>query len=385
MNTAYAHPFTRTDRSATAQWWWTVDRLTLGLVCLMILAGLIFSFSSSPIAAPKTEIPNPFYYTQRHFIFALMAVAMIASVSMLSIKGIIRVCLGVYGIALGIMAALPVIGHAAKGGRRWLELGFFSLQPSEFLKPALIVLISWMFAEGQKGKGMPFVSMAFALYFMAVSLLLIQPDVGQTILITLAFMACFFISGVPVRWIMILLSISVTGILSLFFVLPHFRDRIIGFFNPDGDRYQVNSALAAIAHGSFFGAGINEGTMKAHIPDLHTDFIYSVIAEEYGLWMVLILIGCFGFVVLRGLAKAMTMTDSFRQIAASGLYIMLGTQVLINVTVNLGLIPPKGMTLPFISSGGSSLMAMGLSMGLILALTRKRGAEIAAQPDIDQW
>ena len=371
----YAHPFTRTDRSAIAIWWWTVDRTTLTCVASLILAGVIFSFSSSPIAAPKTEAFNPLYYTIRHFIFAVMALSLIVSVSMLSLKGVKRISLLIYGFAISVMALLPFIGHSAKGGRRWLELGLFSLQPSEFLKPALIILISWMFAEGQKGKGIPGVSIAFCLYITAIGLLLIQPDVGQSILITLTFGACFFISGVPIRWIGILSFIGITGLCVLFFVLPHFRVRILEFINPDGDRYQVNAGLNAIAHGGFFGTGVNEGTMKRFIPDLHTDFIYSVVAEEWGLCLSLVLIATYAFVVLRGLVKAMAMQDPFRQIATSGLYILLGTQVIINVSVNLGLIPPKGMTLPFISYGGSSLMAMGLTMGLILALTRKRQGE----------
>jgi cell division protein FtsW len=352
-----------------------VDRLTLALVCLLILSGVIFSFSASPIAAPKAEPFNALYYTQRHFIFAILAVFVIVCVSMLSLKGIKRIGLSICGLALSLMAILPFIGHTAKGGRRWIELGAFSLQPSEFLKPALIVVISWMFAESQKGKGVPGVSIAFMLYVVSIGLLLIQPDVGQSILITLAFGACFFISGVPVRWILILLVIVLAALIVLFFILPHFRDRILQFINPDGEKYQVRSALNAIANGGFFGTGINEGTMKRFIPDLHTDFIFSVIAEEYGLVMILLLIGLYAIIIVRGLVKAMAMSDAFAQIAACGLYILLGTQTLINMSVNLGLIPPKGMTLPFLSYGGSSLLAIALTMGLILALTRKRPAE----------
>ena len=384
MPQAYAHPFTRTDRSATAMWWWTLDRVTLALVLVLLLLGFFFSFSSSPVAAPHAGSYDPFYYTKRHFFFALLTAGMMIAISMLSIKGVKRVSLVIYGISLGIMALLPIIGHAAKGGRRWLELGPIALQPSEFLKPALIVLISWMFSEGQKGKGVPGVTIAFCLYLMAIGLLLIQPDVGQSILITVAFGACFFISGVPFRWIMGMLATASAGLVGLFFIQPHFRNRILGFVTEDGDKYQVNSAKAAIANGGFWGKGLNEGVMKRHIPDLHTDFIYSVVAEEYGLWLTLILIGIFAFIVIRGLAKSMAMQDPFRQIATSGLYIMLGTQVLINVSVNLGLIPPKGMTLPFISYGGSSMLALGLCLGLILALTRKRREEVP-EDDPTKW
>jgi len=385
MAHSYAHPFTRTDRSPTAIWWWTLDRVTLTLTLILLVLGFFFSFSSSPIAAPHTSHYDAFYYTKRHFVFALMTAVEIVMVSMLSLKGIKRVSVLVYGGAISIMAMLPLIGHAAKGGRRWLELGPVALQPSEFLKPALIVLIAWMFCEGQKGKGVPGVTVAFCLYALAIGLLLIQPDVGQSILITVAFGACFFISGVPFRWIIGMLGAAGAGLVGLFFIQPHFRNRIMGFISPDADSgFQVARAKAAIANGGLFGVGLNEGTMKRLIPDLHTDFIYSVVAEEYGLWLILILIGIFAFIFIRGLLKAMAMQDPFRQIATSGLYIMFGVQVLINVSVNLGLIPPKGMTLPFISYGGSSMLAMGLTMGFILALTRRRQEEIP-QDDPTKW
>ncbi len=384
MTQAYAHPFTRTDRSATAMWWWTLDRVTLTLVLILLLLGFFFSFSSSAVAAHNTGADDPFYFTKRHFIFALLAGAGMVAISMLSLKGVKRVSVLVYGVSISIMALLPIIGHAAKGGRRWLELGPIALQPSEFLKPALIVLIAWMFCEGQKGKGVPGVTVAFCLYAAAIVLLLIQPDVGQSILITIAFGACFFISGVPFRWIIGMLGAAGAGLVGLFFIQPHFRNRILGFITENGDKYQVNSAKAAIANGGFWGVGLNEGVMKKHIPDLQTDFIYSVVAEEYGLWLTLILIGIFAFIVIRGLIKAMAMQDPFRQIATCGLYIMLGTQVIINVSVNLGLIPPKGMTLPFISYGGSSMLALGLCLGFILALTRKRNEEIP-QDDPTKW
>lgn len=384
MTTGFAHPFTRTDRSPVAIWWWTVDKPTLAFVLLLILAGLVFSISSSPVAAPRVGSANEFFFTQRHLLFAVCAIAVMIGVSMFSLKGVKRVSLGIYAVALSVMAILPLVGHTAKGGRRWLDLGFFSLQPSEFIKPALIVLISWMFAEGQKGKGVPGVTIAFCLYVMCIGLLLIQPDVGQSILITIVFGACFYISGVPMRWIAGLSGAAVTGLVSLYFILPHFRNRLQGFFDPEGDRFQVDRAKAAIANGGFGGTGVTEGTAKRLIPDMHTDFIYSVAAEEYGLWMSMLLIAAFAFVVIRGLLKAMAMPDAFRQIATSGLYIMLGMQVLINISVNLGVIPPKGMTLPFISYGGSSLLSMGLTMGLILALTRKRPTEVVPD-DHTKW
>ncbi|MDI7773747.1 putative peptidoglycan glycosyltransferase FtsW [Asticcacaulis sp. EMRT-3] len=386
MNQVSAHPFTRTDRSPTAIWWWTLDRVTLALVLILMVLGFFFSFSTSPVAVLHIGSPDDFYYTKRQFVFVLLTMGCMIAVSRLSLKGVKRVSVLVYGVALTIMALLPLIGHDAKGGRRWLALGPVALQPSEFLKPALIVLIAWMFCEGQKGKGVPGVTVAMMLYAMAILLLLIQPDVGQSILITIVFGACFFISGVPFRWIIGMGAAAVSGLVGLFFIQPHFRTRIMGFITPDAAaHFQVNAAKAAIANGGIWGVGLNEGVMKKYIPDLHTDFIYSVVGEEYGLWLTLIIIGIFAFIVVRGLLKAMAMQDPFRQIATSGLYIMLGVQVLINISVNLGLIPPKGMTLPFISYGGSSMLAMGLCFGFILALTRKRNEEITAPDDPSKW
>ena len=241
------------------------------------------------------------------------------------------------------------------------------------MKPALIVLVAWMFAEAQKGQGVPGVTIAFALYGVSVGLLLIQPDVGQTILISVAFGAAFWMAGVPISWVMGLGVVTAGGLMSTYFLFPHVASRVDRFINPEAaDTHQVDRAAEAIAAGGLFGRGPGEGVMKRHVPDLHTDFIYSVAAEEYGLIFSLILIGLFAFLVIRGLHRALKLSDPFQQVAAAGLFVLVGEQVLINVAVNLNLIPTKGMTLPFISYGGSSMLAICLTLGLALALTRRR-------------
>jgi len=230
-----------------------------------------------------------------------------------------------------------------------------------------------MFSEGQKGTGVPGVTIAFILYLVSVTLLLIQPDVGQTVLITVAFGAAFWMAGVPLSWVMGLGAVAVGGLSSTYFFFPHVASRVDRFLSPDkADTHQVDRAAEAIAAGNLFGRGPGEGVMKRHVPDLHTDFIYSVAAEEYGLIFSLLLIGLFAFLVIRGLYKALKLTDSFQQVAAAGLFVLVGEQVFINVAVNLNLIPTKGMTLPFISYGGSSMLAMCLTLGMALALTRRR-------------
>ena len=235
------------------------------------------------------------------------------------------------------------------------------------------MLVSWMFAEAQKGEGVPGVSIAFGLYLLAVALLMIQPDVGQTVLITVAFGAAFWMAGVPLTWIMGLGAAAIAGLCSTYFLFDHVHARVDKFLSPEkADTHQISRAAEAIRAGGLVGRGIGEGVMKKHVPDLHTDFIYSVGAEEFGLILSLIMIGLYAFVVVRGMKRAMKLNDPYEQTAAAGLFVLLGLQACINIAVNLNLIPTKGMTLPFISYGGSSMLAMGLTMGLALALTRRR-------------
>jgi cell division protein FtsW len=371
--TSNAHAFARSDRTALGVWWWTVDRWLLGVVAVLIALGVMMSFAASPAAAQRMNVGDPFHFAVRQCVFAVGATVVLLGVSMLEVKTIRRAAFCIYLVAILVMIALPFAGHNAKGATRWLEFGGFSLQPSEFMKPALVILVAWMFAEGQKGNGVPGVSIAFGLYALAAGLLLIQPDVGQTVLITVAFGACFWMAGVPLSWVMLLGGAAVAGLSSTYFLMPHVASRVDRFLSPDkADTHQVDRAAEAIAAGRLFGRGPGEGVMKRHVPDLHTDFIYSVGAEEYGLVFSLLLISLFAVVVIRGLYKAMKLSDPFEQVAAAGLFVLVGQQAFINVAVNLNLIPTKGMTLPFISYGGSSMLAMGLTLGMALALTRRR-------------
>jgi cell division protein FtsW len=367
------HAFARTDRTRLGVWWWTTDHVLLSVVAALIGLGVTLSFASSPSAAARIGLHDPFHFAVRQCVFAALGTSILLSTSMLSPKGVRRLAVAVYAVSILIMAALPLMGHAAKGADRWLSFGGFSLQPSEFMKPALIALAAWMFSEGQRGEGVPGVSIAFALYGLAVVLLLMQPDVGQTVLITVAFGAAFFVAGVPLKWVIGLAGSALAGFIGVYFAFSHVSARFHKFLSPDkADTHQVDKAAEAIAAGGLFGRGPGEGVMKRHVPDLHTDFIYSVAAEEYGLIFSLTLIGLFAVLVVRGLYRAMKLTEAFEQVAAAGLFVLVGQQVFINVAVNLNMIPTKGMTLPFISYGGSSMLAMGLTLGMALALTRRR-------------
>jgi cell division protein FtsW len=264
-------------------------------------------------------------------------------------------------------------GPEIKGAKRWLQIGVVSIQPSEFVKPAFVILTAWLFNESQKRRDVPGLELAIALYAIFAVLLVMQPDFGQTLLVTLVWGALFYMAGINIVWIGALGAAGIAGIASAYFLVPHVASRIDRFLNPaSGDTYQTDRSIDSFVHGGWFGRGPGEGTVKNVLPDSHTDFIFAVTAEEYGLIACLILLALFAFIVLRGLSKASQEPDGFIRHAVAGLIMLFGLQTLINMAVNVGLLPAKGMTLPFISYGGSSLLAMALTMGFALGLTRKR-------------
>lgn len=374
MTHSYTPAFSRNDQSPVAKWFWTVDRGLLAAALTLMGLGVALSFASSPAAILADQsISDPFHYSWRMMVWASLGLAIMLTTSLLSPRGVRRIAvLALFG-AIVTMMALPFIGDEVKGAARWINLGPFSLQPSEFAKPSLIVFAAWMFAEAQKGQGVPGVSIAFGFWALTVGLLLIQPDIGQTLLITTTFMAVFFMAGVPLKWVAALAAAGAAGVVGLYFTFGHMRDRLSRFLSPETtDTHQIDRASEAIRAGGLVGRGVGEGVMKRHVPDLHTDFIYSVGAEEFGLVLSLTMMGLYAFIVIRGMRKAMKLNDSFEQTAAAGLFMLIGLQACINMAVNLNLIPTKGMTLPFISYGGSSMLAMGLTMGFALALTRRR-------------
>lgn len=374
MTHSYTPAFSRNDQSPVAKWFWTVDRGLLAAALTLMGLGVALSFASSPAAILADQsITDPFHYSWRMMVWASLGLVIMLTTSLLSPRGVRRIAvLALFG-AIVTMMALPFIGDEVKGAARWINLGPFSLQPSEFAKPSLIVFAAWMFSEAQKGQGVPGVSIAFGFWALTVGLLLIQPDIGQTLLITTTFMAVFFMAGVPLKWVAALAAAGAAGVVGLYFTFGHMRDRLSRFLSPETtDTHQIDRASEAIRAGGLVGRGVGEGVMKRHVPDLHTDFIYSVGAEEFGLALSLLMIGLYAFIVIRGMRKAMKLNDSFEQTAAAGLFMLIGLQACINMAVNLNLIPTKGMTLPFISYGGSSMLAMGLTMGFALALTRRR-------------
>lgn len=371
----------RTNRSHIAQWWWTVDKWTLfGLFSLMLIGGVL-ALAASPAVATRIHLP-PFHFVYRQMFFFLPAIGTIVGVSLLNVRQVRRLAAVIFLVAFSLMVLTLFIGPEVKGAHRWLQLGPVSLQPSEFVKPSFIVLAAWMFAEAQRVPGFPGTLIALALYGMVVSVLAMQPDFGQLMLVTMVFGAIFFMTGLSWRWIGSLAAVAMIGALAAYTLSPHVTSRVDRFLNPDsGDTYQIDRALDAFHTGGFFGRGPGEGEVKRILPDAHTDFIFAVAAEEYGVISGLTIIGLFSFIVLRTLRRAMYEQDMFIQFASCGLVALFGLQALINMAVNVNLIPSKGMTLPFISYGGSSLIALGLTMGMLLALTRRRAGSQVTPPN----
>jgi cell division protein FtsW len=363
---------TRADKSVLSDWWFTVDRLMLFGLLLLMGAGLVLSLAASPAIAEKYDLEY-FYFVRRHAALLLPALAIMFAASTLTPKHIRRASLVIFLVGIALMILILLLGPEVKGAKRWLQFGGFSLQPSEFVKPAFIVLTAWLFNESQKRKDVPGLELAILLYAIFALLLVLQPDFGQTLLVTLVWGALFYMAGINLIWIFALGAISVAGLVAAYFTFPHVASRIDRFLDPaSGDTYQSDRSLDSFLHGGWFGRGPGEGTVKDVLPDSHTDFIFAVAAEEYGLIACLILLTLFAFIVLRGLSKASQEPDGFIRHAVAGLVMLFGLQTLINMAVNVGLLPAKGMTLPFISYGGSSLLAMALTMGFALGLTRKR-------------
>jgi cell division protein FtsW len=359
----------RANRGIVSQWWWTVDLVLVVAILLLIVTGFIFSMAASPPVAIKLGL-DQFYFVTRHATFVVPALAIMFVCSLLSPKQMRRVCLIVFVGSSLLMAYSLINGVEIKGARRWVDLFGFRLQPSEFAKPAFVVLAAWLFAEGARRKEIPGALLAAGLMALFVTLLILQPDFGQTLLIAVVWGAMFFVAGMPWLWIAGFASIGSVFFALAYVFLPHVSARIDRFLVPEsGDTYQVDAALSSFLRGGWFGSGPGEGVVKRTLPDSHTDFVFAVAAEEFGIVICLLLVALFAFIVLRVMVKVSKEDDNFTFFAATGLITMFGLQALINMAVNLQLIPATGMTLPFISSGGSSLLSMSFGIGMVLSLT----------------
>lgn len=365
--------FSRTDTSLVGRWWWTVDRWTLVALILLMGAGMILMLAASPAAADRIGLADPFQLARRHMVMVPLALALAFGISLLNPKQVRRVAVISFLVFMALLALTLVVGSEIKGATRWINLAGISLQPSEFVKPCFAVLAAWMFAAGRSGAPIPGTAIAIGLWASVVGMLLLQPDVGQTVIVSAVWGVQFFLAGLPLVWVVVIAGGLAGLLISLYFLFPHVAERVDLFFDPSkGDSYQIERSLEAFSNGGLWGRGPGEGTVKDLLPDSHSDFIFAVAGEEFGVIACLVLVALFAFVVLRGFAKLLNETNLFVLLAATGLLTQLGLQAVINMASSLSLIPTKGMTLPFISYGGSSYLALALSMGMLLALTRRR-------------
>jgi len=362
----------RVETTPFTAWWWTVDRLLLLALVVLMLAGVVLSLAASPPVAARLGL-EPFYFVNRQILYLIPTLAVLLITSLLPERHIRRVALVMFVVSLILIAATLVFGAEVKGARRWIVIFGINIQPSEFLKPAFVILIAWLFAESARRPEMPANSAALALLLVAVGALVLQPDFGQTMLIMLVWGALFFLAGMRMVWVFGLGGAAAVGLAGAYATLPHVARRIQRFMDPSsGDTFNVDQALESFLHGGWFGRGPGEGTIKRILPEAHTDFVFAVAAEEFGIVLCLILLALFAFIVLRALRRALEDDDPFRRFSIAGLALLFGLQSAINMSVNLHLIPAKGMTLPFISYGGSSLISLAYGMGMLLALTRER-------------
>ncbi|OYW59857.1 MAG: putative lipid II flippase FtsW [Rhizobiales bacterium 17-65-6] len=363
----------RADRTVLSEWWWTVDRLLLGSLFVLMMIGIVLCLAASPPIAARLGIADPFHFVQRQVLFLVPAAIVLVGTSFLSPRTIRRVCILVFLAFLALLFATLVIGPEVKGARRWLMIAGITIQPSEFIKPAFVVLAAWLFSESSKRPEMPAQTLAIGLLGIVALPLVLQPDFGQTMLVCLVWGALFFLAGLRWIWVVGLMGSAVGGAMVAYNFVPHVRKRIDRFLDPaTGDTYQIDTALESFRHGGWLGQGPGEGTVKRILPDGHTDFIFAVAAEEFGIILCLILLSLFAFIIIRSLMRAVDEQDPFSRFAATGLALLFGLQASINMMVNVHLMPAKGMTLPFISYGGSSLISLAFGMGMLLAFSRRR-------------
>ena len=364
--------FARTDRSVLGRWWWTVDRWTMAAVVALLLSGVVLIMASSPPVAERIGA-DAFHFVRRHFLFLVPAVAMMLAVSLLSPRGVRRVAVALFVISVVLLVATPIVGNEIKGARRWISIGAFSLQASEFVKPAFAVVAAWLFAEAKQNPGFPGYWVSALLAGLVIGLLVWQPDFGMSVTVATIWGGQLFLAGLPLALVIGLGVLGVAGFVAGYLFMPHVTERIDSFLDSSsGDNFQIETAIRAFESGGVLGRGPGEGVVKDVLPDAHSDFIFAVAGEEFGLLACLLVLALFAFITLRGFTRMASEKDLFVMLAVAGLLIQFAVQAIVNMGVSLHLLPSKGMTLPLVSYGGSSLVSVALAMGMVLALTRRR-------------
>ena len=364
--------FSRTNISVIGRWWLTVDRWTIAALIVLGAFGTVLAMAASPAVAEHLG-KDFFYFAKRQLLFLGPATVLMLALSLLSEQGIRRVSLAVLAASFALMALVLLYGTEIKGATRWISFAGITLQPSEFMKPAFIVLSAWMFTQWRLTRDLAAFVFAIAVYGAAMALLLAQPDVGMALLVSMVWAVQFFLAGLPMMLVIGIGVLFVAGGIGAYLKFDHVHQRIDRFLDPQGqEAYQVARSLEAFRNGGIYGVGPGEGQVKAVLPDAHADFVFAVVGEEFGLIPALLIVAVFGFVVLRGFGRVFKSPNLFAQLAVAGLLTQFALQAIINMASTLNLMPTKGMTLPFISYGGSSMLALAIGMGMVLALTRDR-------------
>ncbi len=363
----------RAEPSLSGRWWWSIDRLILTALVALMVSGVVLLMAGGPPVAERLGL-STFHFVNRQAAYLAAAMVIFLGVSLMTPRQVRRAALLIYLGSLVMVVATLYFGVEVKGAKRWLTLGpLGSVQPSEFLKPAFVVMAAWAFAEGTRRPDLPGTILALLLLPITIVPLVLQPDFGQTMLVSLVWCGLFFVAGLHWFWVIGLGGIGAVGIVVAYELVPHVRARIERFMDKgSGDSFQVDTALESFAQGGWLGKGPGEGTVKRILPDAHTDFIFAVTAEEFGIVVCMLLVALFAAIVIRALFVAQKAEDPFIRLAVTGLALLFGIQAAINMMVNLHMMPAKGMTLPFISYGGSSLLSLAVGTGFLLALTRRR-------------
>jgi len=362
----------RTDVSVFGRWWWTVDRWTVFALAAIMGFGAVMIMAASPAVAERIRLDS-LHFVRRQLILMPLAIGLLFFVSLQTPRTVRRLAILMLLVSVPLLAATLLLGVEIKGARRWIAFAGFSLQPSEFVKPALAVVTGWLLAQSRLKSGVPGNLIAVALLLVVLGLLARQPDLGMAVVVTAVWLIQVFLAGLSMVWVMALGVVGLGGVVGAYFLLPHVASRVDRFFDPSsGDSYQIDRSIEAFANGGLFGRGPGEGTIKGWLPDAHADFVFAVAGEELGLFACLLIVLLFTVVVLRGFWRLLYEQNLFVLLAAAGLLVQFGLQAFINMASSLHLVPTKGMTLPFISYGGSSLVALAIAAGMLLALTRRR-------------
>ncbi len=361
--------FSRNSRSIFANWWWTIDKVLLVMFAAIIILGAFLTFSASPSVANRIGYGS-FHFVKKQMMFLPLAVIGMLFLSMMSLKNIRRISVIGYVATLLLMFLTLFFGIENKGATRWISILGFQLQPSEFVKPLFVMVAALLFEAGKKYQDFPGMILSAGLFGVTSILLLAQPDVGMFIVVGVIWCFQLFLAGLPLIFVWVIIAVAVVGAVGIYAFFPHVQARVLQLFSSELS-YQVKKAMAAFENGGWFGVGPGEGVAKLHIPDAHTDFIFAVAAEEYGMVFCLVMVGLFAAIVIRTMLLSCKENSFFIILASTGLAASFGLQAIINMASTLHIGPTKGMALPFVSYGGSALLGTALGMGMLLAITRK--------------